>query len=111
MPVPRQESERSCICVLGVSRQESERSCICVLGVSRQESGRSCICVLGVSRQENERSCICVLGVSMLPLTMTFLLDCSDSVLFIVSCFSFYYGHYADAYIDFFDVHVYIYII
>ena len=36
LPVPSQESERSCICVLGllillpVSSQESERSCICV---------------------------------------------------------------------------------
>ena len=35
LPVPSQESERSCICVLGllillpVSSQESERSCIC----------------------------------------------------------------------------------
>ena len=41
MPVPSQESERSCICVLGVHfievpapGQESERSCICVLEVS-----------------------------------------------------------------------------
>ena len=37
LPVPR-ESERSCICVLGllilpVPSQESERSCICVLGL------------------------------------------------------------------------------
>jgi hypothetical protein len=32
--VPSQESERSCIGVLGISSQESERSCICVLGVS-----------------------------------------------------------------------------
>ena len=31
--VPSQESERSCICVSGVSIQESERSCICVSGV------------------------------------------------------------------------------
>ena len=45
-----------------VSSQESERSCICVLGVSSQESERSCICVLEVSSQESERSCICVLG-------------------------------------------------
>ena len=35
LPVPSQESERSCICVLGllilpVPSQESERSCICV---------------------------------------------------------------------------------
>jgi hypothetical protein len=33
-PVPSQERERSCICVLGVSSQEHERSSICVLGVS-----------------------------------------------------------------------------
>ena len=46
--IERQESERSCICVLGVSNQESERSCICVLGVSNQESEWSCICVLDV---------------------------------------------------------------
>ena len=35
LPVPSQESERSCICVLGllilpVPSQESDRSCICV---------------------------------------------------------------------------------
>jgi hypothetical protein len=36
LPVPSQESERSCICVLGllillpVPSQKSERSCICV---------------------------------------------------------------------------------
>ena len=51
--VPSQESERSYICVLGVSlpSQESERSHICVLGVllPSQESERSNICVLGVS--------------------------------------------------------------
>ena len=28
-----QDSEMSCICVLGVSSQDSEMSCICVLGV------------------------------------------------------------------------------
>ena len=38
LPVPSQESERSCICVLGllilpVPSQENERSCICVLGL------------------------------------------------------------------------------
>ena len=38
MPVPSQESERSCICVLGLlilplPSQESERSYICVLGL------------------------------------------------------------------------------
>jgi hypothetical protein len=52
-PVPGQESDWSCICVLGVSlpSQESYWSCICVLGVSlpNQESDWSCICVLGVS--------------------------------------------------------------
>ena len=46
--VPRQESERSCICVLGVPSQESERSCICVLGVSmyqaRKVSGHVFVC-------------------------------------------------------------------
>jgi hypothetical protein len=50
------KSERSSICVLGVSSQESERSYICVLGVSSQENEHSCICVLGVSSQESERS-------------------------------------------------------
>ena len=64
-----QESERSCICVLGVSSQEtechracSERPCICVLGVTSHESERPCICVclLGVSSQESEWPCICV---------------------------------------------------
>ena len=69
------KSERSSICVLGVSSQESERSYICVLGVSSQENERSCICVLGVSSQESERSCICVLEVSILPLSIIFLLD------------------------------------
>ena len=44
-----QESERSCIWVIGVSSQESERSCIWVSGVSSQESERSCIWVSGVS--------------------------------------------------------------
>jgi hypothetical protein len=40
VPVPNQESERSCICVLGgIYNQESERSCICVLGgIYNQES-------------------------------------------------------------------------
>ena len=35
------------LCVRGINQevnQESERSCICVLGVSNQESERSCIC-------------------------------------------------------------------
>ena len=73
--VSSQESERSYICVLGVSSQENEHSCICVLGVSSQESERSCICVLEVSSQESERSCICVLEVSILPLSIIFLLD------------------------------------
>ena len=62
--VPSQESEQSCICVLGVSSQGSEQSCICVLEVSSQGSEQSCICVLGVSSQESEWSCICVLEVS-----------------------------------------------
>ena len=34
--VPSQDSEMSCICVLGVSSQDSEMSYICVLGVSGQ---------------------------------------------------------------------------
>ena len=46
--VPSQDSEMSCICVLGVSSQDSEMSCICVLGVSSQDSEMSCICVLCV---------------------------------------------------------------
>ena len=55
LPVPSQENERSCICVLGllilpVPSQESERSCICVLG----------LLILPVPSQESERSCICV---------------------------------------------------
>ena len=94
-PVSGQESDWSCICVLGVSlpSQESYWSCICVLGVSlpNQESDWSCICVLGyryqahtkpgkwlvmylcvksivtkpVPSQESDWSCICVLGVSL----------------------------------------------
>ena len=77
LPVPSQESERSCICVRVIdfvcTKSRSERSCICVLGllilpVPSQESERSCICVLGllilpVPSQESERSCICVLGL------------------------------------------------
>ena len=56
MPVPSQESERSCICVLGL---------LILLPVPSQESARSCICVLEllifpVPSQESERSCICV---------------------------------------------------
>ena len=49
VPVPSQENERSCICVLGLSSHGSERSCICVLGLSSQGSERSCIFVLGLS--------------------------------------------------------------
>ena len=55
LPVPSQESERSCICVLGllilpVPSQESERSCICVLGLlfclyqTRRVSGHVFVC-------------------------------------------------------------------
>jgi hypothetical protein len=38
----------SCICALGVSvpSQDSEMSCICVLGVPSQDSEMACICVL-----------------------------------------------------------------
>ena len=50
-PAPSQESEWSCICVLGVSNQESEWSCICALGVSlpslcqaRKVSGHIYVC-------------------------------------------------------------------
>ena len=43
-----QESEWSCICMLGVHSQESEWSCICMFGVPSQESEWSCICMLGV---------------------------------------------------------------
>ena len=56
LPVPSQESEWSCICVLGLlilpvgPSQESEQSCICVLG----------LLILPVPSQESERSCICV---------------------------------------------------
>jgi hypothetical protein len=59
LEVSSQESEHSCICVLGVSSHESEHSCICVLEVSSHESEHSCICVLGVSSHESEHSCIC----------------------------------------------------
>jgi hypothetical protein len=31
--VSSQDSEMSCICVLGVSRQDIEMSCICVRGI------------------------------------------------------------------------------
>jgi hypothetical protein len=41
------------LCVRG-SSQDSEMSCICVLGVSSQESEMSCICVLGVSSQDSD---------------------------------------------------------
>ena len=61
-------SKSSYIIEVSLLSLESERSCICVLGVSSQESERSCICVLGASSQESERSCICVLGVSILSL-------------------------------------------
>ena len=55
VPVSSQESEQSCICVLGltevpVSSQESERSCICVLGLvkclyqARKVSGHVFLC-------------------------------------------------------------------
>ena len=43
--------------------------------VPNQESEQSCTCVLGVPNQESEQSCTCVLGVSILPLSMIFLLD------------------------------------
>ena len=53
VPVSSQESEQSCICVLGevpVSSQESEQSCICVLGLvkclyqARKVSGHVFVC-------------------------------------------------------------------
>ena len=43
--------------------------------VSSQESERSCLCMLGVPSQESERSCICVSGVSILPLSTILLLN------------------------------------
>ena len=46
VPIPSQESEQSCTCVLGVPSQESEQSCTCVLGVPSQKSEKSCTCVL-----------------------------------------------------------------
>jgi ferredoxin-thioredoxin reductase catalytic subunit len=52
--VSSQESDWSCICMLGVPSQESDRSCICMLGVSSQESDWSCICMLGVPSQESD---------------------------------------------------------
>jgi hypothetical protein len=71
-PKPSQESEWSCICVLGLSMlylcllfikvtvpsQESEWSCICVLGLSMLY-----LCLLFIKvtapSQESEWSCIC----------------------------------------------------
>ena len=50
------------LCVRG-SIQDSEMSCICLLGVSSQDRENTCICVLGVSSQDIEMSWICVLGV------------------------------------------------
>ena len=43
---------------VGVSSQNSEMSCICVLGVyvPSQDSEMSCICVLGVSSQDSQMS-------------------------------------------------------
>jgi hypothetical protein len=56
------------------------------VSIPSQESERSCICVLGVSSQESERSCICVLGVSNFPLSTISIvfLKCSDDVVFLV---------------------------
>ena len=59
------------MCVRGIS-QESDRSCICVLGVSvRKVTGHVYVmymCVRGIS-QESDWSCICVLGVSVRKVT------------------------------------------
>jgi multisubunit Na+/H+ antiporter MnhB subunit len=59
---------------VSVSSQESQRSCICVLGLSMLY-----LCLLfikvTVPSQESEWSCICVLGLSMLYLRL-FLLKC-----------------------------------
>jgi hypothetical protein len=56
------------------------------VSIPSQESERSCICVLGVSSQESERSCICVLGVLNFPLSTISIvfLKCSDDVVFLV---------------------------
>jgi len=45
--------------------------------VPSQESDRSCICMLGVSlpSQESDQSCICMLGVSILHLSTILVLD------------------------------------
>jgi len=61
--------------------------------VPSQESEQSCICVLGVSlpSQESERSCICVLGVSFMPLSMILLFDFATVQHCGISYFSFYY--------------------
>ena len=48
---------------------------VIALHAPSQESEQSCICVLGVSSQESEQSCICVFRVSILPLSTIFLLD------------------------------------
>ena len=84
MPVPSQESERSCICVLGllilpIPSQENERSCICVLG----------LLILPVPSQESER-CICVLWVYILPLSGIFLFVCGT--VFWGEFISFYFA-------------------
>ena len=45
VPVLSQESEQSCICVLGISVRKVSGSCICVLGISvRKVSGHVYVC-------------------------------------------------------------------
>ena len=57
VPVSSQESERSCICVLGLvkSLYQARKVSGHVFGVRLSE--------VPVSSQESERSCICVLGL------------------------------------------------
>ena len=59
--IPGQESERSCVCLLGISvkcvyqaRRGGSHIYICFMDINQvcipgQERGRSCICVLGIS--------------------------------------------------------------
>ena len=84
------------LCVRGivtkpVQSQESEWSCICVLGVSlpSQVSQRSCICVLGVSILCVRVSILCV-RVSILPLSTILIFDFGIVLTVWYFFFSFY---------------------
>ena len=95
-PIPSQESELSCICMLGVSIFIWAQQIILISPLFIEEP---------IPSHDNERSCICVLGVSTFRLSMVFWLrfwNCFYSVISFF-CISVYYtvklvckGHWSE---------------